>query len=135
MPSGLAVDKDDTIFVADTYNHVIRKISKTGIVSTFAGTPLTAGSKDGDGQAASFNEPSHLVFDSYDNLYVADNGNYLIRKITPTGTVSTIAGKAGSRGMLPGTLPANLSTVLGMAIDAKDTLYIFSESSVLKLTK
>lgn len=133
--SSLAIDKNDQLYIADKMNHVIRKVTKDGTVSVFAGTPLVAGSRDGEGLAASFNLPEHLVIDSVGNLYVADNGNFLIRKITPSGVVSTIAGRIGSRGTLPGPLPANLSRIYGMTIDDKDNLYIFSEYSVLKLTK
>lgn len=133
--SSLAIDRNDQLYIADKMNHVIRKVTKDGVVSLFAGTPSVAGSRDGDGLGARFNLPEHLVIDSIGNLYVADNGNFLIRKITPTGVVSTIAGRVGSRGSLPGTLPANLSHIYGMTIDDKDNLYLVSEASVLRISK
>jgi streptogramin lyase len=92
-PSGVAVDKAGNIYVGDSGNHLIRKISKTGLVTTFSGTGL-AGSANGDVSTASFNHPMGLTFDDEGNLYVAEptdasqHGN--IRKITPVGEVSTI---------------------------------------------
>lgn len=133
--TGLAIDNKDQLYVVDRLNHVIRKVSKDGTVSVFAGTPMFAGSRDGDALTASFNLPEHITIDSAGNVYVADNGNFLIRKITPSGVVSTIAGRLGSRGTLPGSLPANLSHIYGMTFDDQDTLYIASENSVLRLTK
>lgn len=134
-PSGLAVDRSGNLYIADTYNHVIRKLDRAGFVTTFAGTPMVAGSIDGDRKQARFNNPCHLVFDSEGNLYVADNGNYLIRKISRDGRVSTVVGKAGVRGVMPGSLPTSISTVLGMTIDGNDDLLLFSEYSVLKVAK
>ncbi len=132
-PMSIAGDQYGNIFVADTLNHVIRKISPDGMVSTFAGTPQKTGFADGRGNKASFNTPNIIVFDSHGNLYVADSGNFLIRKITPAGAVTTIAGTPGSRGVIPGKLPASLSFIAGLTIDDQDTLYIFSEGAVLKI--
>lgn len=133
VPSSLAVDSSGNIFVADTYNHAIRKINPTGLVTTFAGTPTRSGSQDGLGRKASFNFPNIIVFDKEGNLYVADSGNFLIRKITPFGEVTTIAGTPGSRGVILGSLPASLSYISGMTFDAGGTLYLYSENSLLKL--
>ncbi|MBC3873941.1 NHL domain-containing protein [Undibacterium flavidum] len=133
VPTSIVADRRGNLFVADTYNHVIRKIDSDGNVSTFAGTPLKSGSLDSVGLQASFNKPDLLIFDHQGNLIVADNGNCLIRKITPTGKVTTIAGKAGSRGVIPGQLPASISAIHGMTLDANNTLYIFSERALLKI--
>ncbi len=90
-PNSVAVDVQGDVFVADGVNNLIRKISTAGVVSTFAGSGLP-GAVDGTGTAASFNGPSGLAFDKVGNLYVADTNNNLIRKITPAGLVTTVAG-------------------------------------------
>jgi len=92
-PSGIIIDKDDNLYVADTLNNVIRKVDTRGIVTTLAGKPLLDGGfRDGMLNEALFNEPSDLVFDKENNLYVLDSGNQLIRKIS-TNRVSTLAGQ------------------------------------------
>ncbi|HRS20573.1 MAG TPA: stalk domain-containing protein [Clostridia bacterium] len=100
-PSGLALDKAGNLYVADTLNNVIRKISPQGVVTTYAGNNTgAAGYRDGSLTGAEFNEPAALTIDSQDNLYVADSGNQLIRKIAK-GQVETAAGTQGE--LLSGT--------------------------------
>jgi sugar lactone lactonase YvrE len=94
-PSGLAVDGSGNVYVADTYNHTIRKITPAGVVSTLAGTALAYGSADGTGAAARFFYPQGVAADGSGNVYVADSNNLTIRKITPAGVVTTLAGAAG----------------------------------------
>jgi len=96
-PTGQAIDTNGNLFVADALNHLIRKITPSGVVTTFAGSG-TAGSTNGTGTEASFNTPTDLDFDSNGNLFVTDFANHLIRKITPAGIVTTFAGtgEAGS---------------------------------------
>lgn len=95
MPGGLAVDKSGNLYVADTLNNVIRKITPDGMVSTYAGSSSgEAGYQDGATGAALFNEPAALAMDSRGDLYVADSANQLIRKITG-GKVETLAGFRG----------------------------------------
>lgn len=93
-PEGLALDAQGNLYVADTVNSVIRRITPAGVVTTFAGTAGQLGSTNGTGAAARFSAPCSLTFDPAGNLYVADRGNHLIRKITPAGVVTTLAGKA-----------------------------------------
>lgn len=101
-PTGLALDADNNVYVADTLNNVIRKITPEGIVSTFAGVAGdTGGYKDGSAAEAVFNEPMGLVVDGKGGLYVADSGNHLIRYIHD-GKVTTIAGKATNVDALTG---------------------------------
>lgn len=88
---GIAVTSDGSLYVADSSNHVIRKISE-GVVSTLAGRPQKYGKSDGRGSEASFNTPYGICADSHDVLYVADSDNKLIRKVTMDGTVTTLAG-------------------------------------------
>ncbi len=102
-PGGGALDAAGNLFVADTNNHVIRLVTPAGVVTTFAGLAGTHGTADGAATVARFYFPSNLAFDPAGNLYVADAGNYTIRKITPAGIVSTLAGKAGSSGSTNGT--------------------------------
>ena len=96
-PSGVAVDGAGDVYVADTLNNTLRKITASGVVSTLAGLTETAGSTDGTGSAALFWGPQGLAIDSGGNLYVADTNNHTIRKVVPaTGVVTTVAGLPGT---------------------------------------
>ena len=90
-PNGLAIDAAGNVYVAEEITNQIRKITPSGFVTTFAGS-TARGSNDGSGLLASFYYPKGMAFDASGNLYVADNGSDLIRKITPQAYVSTIAG-------------------------------------------
>jgi hypothetical protein len=111
------------VYVADTSNHTIRKITPAGVVTTLAGSAGIVGSADGTGAAASFNYPDGVATDSAGNVYVADSGNSTIRKITPAGVVTTIVGVAGQRGFVPGALPGLLTFPQGVAVSGT-SLYI-----------
>jgi len=86
------VDNSGNVYVADYYNHRIRKITSAGVVSTLAGS--TAGFSDGTGATAQFNYPYGVAVDNSGNVCVVDMNNHRIRKITSAGTVSTLAGQA-----------------------------------------
>jgi hypothetical protein len=103
VPSGIAADGSDKLFVGDDYNYTIRKITPAGVVTTFAGTAGLSGNADGTGAAARFFYPTGVAVDGWGNLFVADNFNDTIRKITPAGVVTTLAGTAGSLGSADGT--------------------------------
>jgi len=93
---GIGNDGAGNIYVADTGNNTIRKISSAGVVTTIAGTPGVIGSADNNnGLLATFNKPYGVASDSSGNLYVADSYNHTIRKISPTGVVTTLAGSPG----------------------------------------
>jgi len=124
QPGGLAVDGSGNVYVADTGNATIRKITPSGIVSTLAGS-ATRGNQDGAGSAASFRAPSGIAVDSAGNLYVADTFSATIRKITASGSVSTLAGTAGSRGDADGTgSAAQFNNPSGVAVDAAGNVYV-----------
>src|SRR5207237_247197 len=103
QPEGVAVDAAGYVYVADTANGTIRKITPSGTVSTLAGFAGSYGSADGVGTNAQFYQPEAVTVDASGNLYVADYLNQTIRKVTAGGTVSTIAGADGLYGSTDGT--------------------------------
>ena len=126
-PIGVARDANGIIYVADSINHIIRRITPDGVVSTFAGRPGIAGfaDADGSGPAAIFNFPTGLAVDRNGNVYVADTTNNVIRKITSAGLVSTLAGLPNFAGFDDGAgRNALFSHPSGIAIDAAGMLYL-----------
>ena len=124
-PYGMAVDRSGNMFVADNFNHTIRKITPAGVVTTFAGTAGLSGSADGTGAAARFNSPIGVTVDQAGNVFVADSENRTIRKITPAGIVTTFAGTAGSSGGADGTgAAARFRVPSGIAADSSDNLFV-----------
>lgn len=124
-PHSLAVGADGTVYVADTFNHIIRKITPVGIVTTLAGKAGHKGSADGIGEDARFHYPAAVAVDAQGVVYVADNGNQTIRKITSTGNVATIAGAAGRAGSADGRgADARFRYPSGLAVDASGSVYV-----------
>ncbi len=122
---GVAYDRAGNLFVCDWDNHVIRRVTPDGTVTTFAGTPGAPGSADGTGPAAGFRNPNGLAIDAADNLYVVDWGNHTLRRITPAGVVSTLAGSPGVPGSADGIgSAARFNTPGGVAIDGAGNLYV-----------
>ena len=121
--SGVTVDASGNIYVADSFNNKIRKITPAGVVSTFAGNG-SAGATDGPAATASFSDPSGVTIDTAGIIYVADSGNNKIRKITPAGVVSTVAG-SGVRGYTNGpAATASFYLPSGVALDAAGNIYV-----------
>ena len=128
-PTGVAIDGAGNLFVADARNSTIRKVGVNGVVSTIAGTAGLNGSADGTGAVARFSSPYGLAVDASGNVYVADTGNQTIRKISPTGVVTTLAGLAGSGGSKDGTgTTARFYAPMGVAVDAAGNVYVADSS-------
>ena len=134
-PFGVATDAAGYVYVADCRNNLIRKITPAGIVSTFAGSGL-AGSDNGNGAAASFNGPVDLAVDANNNVYVADIINNMIRKITPGGDVSTLAGNLNPGNENGTGMDASFNRPNGLDVDAYGNVYVadFYNNMIRKIT-
>jgi len=123
LPWGIAVDSANNVYVADSYNNMIRKISPEGVVKTLAGKK-EKGVANGSGSNASFFHPAGIALDKQDNIYVADMGNNIIRKISPNGIVITLAGN-GVRGAVNGSdTAASFYKPYGVALDQDGNVYV-----------
>src|SRR5206468_1646497 len=126
-PAGVALDPAGNLYIADTADHRIRKVTPGGTISTYAGSGNFGFSGDGGpATAAELNFPRDVALDPAGNLYIADSGNSRIRKVSPGGTISTYAG-SGSRGFSGDGGPAaaaQLNNPVGMALDPAGNLYI-----------
>jgi streptogramin lyase len=129
-PIGIAIGAADNVYVADKVSNTIRKITPSGEVTTFAGSAGVSGHADGAGGNASFSGPVAVATDSSGNLYVADYGNSTIRKVSPTGEVTTIAGLAGQSGDVDGTgAAARFTTPYSIATDREGNIFVAEISS------
>jgi len=123
--NGVTADSTGSIYVADTFNHAIRKVTPNGMVTTLAGLPGTFGSADGTRSDARFYYPAKVAVDSAGNVYVTDDGNSTIRKVTPDGVVTTLAGLAGHSGSANGAnSAARFDTPDGVAVDGAGNVYV-----------
>lgn len=134
LPTAIAVDVGGNIYVADSSANCIRKVNPQGVVSTLAGSPNNAGAVDGIGSAARFWSPRGIAVDLTGTVYVADTYNHTIRKISPGGEVTTLAGTAGVVGEQDGTgATAQFWNPYGVAVDQAGNLYVTSRSTVRKI--
>jgi sugar lactone lactonase YvrE len=127
-PFGLAIDAAGNLYVGDFVNHVIRKVTTNGVVTTIAGFAGTPGNSDGVGAQARFHSPHGVAADAAGNIYVADQDNHTIRKLTPQGTnwiTSTIAGLAGASGSADGPAhTARFNGPSGVALDEAGNVFV-----------
>lgn len=123
-PNGISMDRFGNLFIADSKNHAIRKVTTLGELYTFAGSGLQ-GHQDGFGTNAQFAFPTDAYADKNGNVYVADYWNHCIRKITPYGLVFTIAGVPGKAGYKNGTAKQALfNHPIGVIVDYTDNLFV-----------
>jgi sugar lactone lactonase YvrE len=127
------VDSATNLYVADYNNNTIRKVTPAGVVTTLAGLARSIGSADGTGSTARFIGPTGVAVDSADNVYVADEHNNTIRKVTPVGTNWVVRTLAGLAGPLSANFPdsadgtgsaARFSNPFGLAVDGAGNLYV-----------
>jgi len=124
-PWALAVGTDGVVYVADTENHAIRKISTSGEVTILAGSPGVGGSQDGTGTGARFYRPMGIAVDASGTVYVSDTGNHTIRKITSSGEVTVVAGRARFAGYVDGGVSQSmLSSPMGLALAADGAVWV-----------
>jgi hypothetical protein len=129
-PTGIAVDSAGMVYVADYNNQIIRTVTPGGAVTTIAGQPMVPGHANGSGSIASFSNPCALAVDTNGIIYVADQGNNTIRRVTQAGSVSTIAGLAGSPGSANGNGSiARFRNPCGIAVDALGYLYVADQQN------
>lgn len=130
-PTGVAVDAEGNLYIADTANNLVRKVDPGGTISTFAGDYDLGAGYSGDGYAATagqLNAPNAVAVDAAGNVFIADGGNNVIRRVEPTGTISTFAGNyglgpgyAGDGGTATG---AQLYDPAGIAVDSSGNLFV-----------
>lgn len=124
-PTGVAVDSAGTVYVADGGNHRIRKVTSVGLVTTLAGSTL--GFADGQGAAAQFSSPHDVAVDADGNVYVADKNNHRVRRITPGGLVSTLAGSTSGFADGQGAA-ARFNTLHGLCWDAAQSRLLVADT-------
>ena len=136
LPTGVARDTSGNAYVVDTNNDTVRKITPGGVVTTLAGSPGKSGFTDGLGSSARFNfggSASYSAVDGAGNVYVADTGNFTIRKITPSGQVTTFAGKEGDQAVANGSVATALfSSPVAIAIDGQGNLFITDNHDLVR---
>ncbi|NNG25712.1 SMP-30/gluconolactonase/LRE family protein [Telluria aromaticivorans] len=131
-PRGIAVDSNDNVYVADLQK-TVSKTNGSTTLTHLAGTPGTTGSRDGTGTAASFERVVAMTVDPQGNVYAADEINNVVRKITPAGVVTTVAGTLKATTLTTGALPGSLPPINGITTDGKGNLYATTGNAVIKI--
>jgi hypothetical protein len=134
--TGLAIDAAGNAYFSQSGLNSIYKVSGSGAPALFAGSGTAVpGSADGTGSAAGFSHPNGIAIDATGNLFVVDSGNDTIRKVTPAGVVTTVAGLAQARGIADGTgSKARFWAPFSIAVDGTDTLYVTDGNAIRKVT-
>jgi sugar lactone lactonase YvrE len=123
LPTGVALDIYGNVYVADSNNNLIREISTSGVVSTFAGTGAQ-GAANGAASAATFNYPEGIAVDTLGNVYVADYGNNMIREISAAGVVTTLAGNGTAGANNAVDTAATFYEPASVAVDVSGNVYV-----------
>jgi hypothetical protein len=137
IPIGMALDSNGNLYFADQDNNRVRKVTPAGVISTIAGTGTAGYNGEGTATSAELNYPFGIAVDAAGNVYIADQGNSRIRKVTvATGIISTVAGNgsvgfAGDGGQATS---ATLSGALGIAIDPAGNLFIADKNRIRRVT-
>lgn len=138
QPCGLAIDRDGSVIVADTGNHAIRRISSNGLISTIAGVIGQRGNADGLGSVARFSRPTSVAVDSAGFIYIADSDNQTVRRITPEGVVTTVAGRANPfpSPMVDGAGSLALFAIPnGLAVDGNGVAFVTDVHTVRRVSQ
>jgi sugar lactone lactonase YvrE len=131
---GMAKDASGNLYVTERLGHTVRKVDTSSVVSTYAGFAGTSGLVNGATSGSLFNMPVGIATDSSGNVFVADSGNYVIRRISASGVVSTFAG-TGAQGTLDGAAAsAQFFLLSAMTIDSANNLYVIDTHAIRKIT-
>lgn len=132
-PTGITIDAADNLYVADSAGNRIRKISPSGAVSTLAGSGVFGGRADGPAQTATFNQPIGIAIDNAGFIYISEMMNKLVRKLSPSGQVSTLAGGGASYKTDGIGSVASFSSLTGIAVDNRGNLFVSDGTRIRKL--
>jgi hypothetical protein len=124
---GIATDAAGVLFIADTLNHVVRRVGVDGVIETVAGTGAAGNGPGGDAVTSALHTPSDVAVDSRGNLYIADTVNSCVRRVSPDGHMDTVAGVCGERGYAGDNGPAEqalLDRPYGVHVAPNDLLYV-----------
>jgi sugar lactone lactonase YvrE len=133
QPDGIAVDSAGTTYITESGLHSVRRISPAGVISVFAGDAVNSGSADGAGAAARFSNPGAIAVDKDDNMYVLDTHNSTVRKVSPAGLVTTVAGSPGQPGSVDGKgSAARFSGLTSIAVDPTGGVFVSETSGTLR---
>ncbi len=134
-PRGLALDRAGNLYIADEFSHRVRRVAADGTITTFAGTGIANFTGEGTATSNAVNAPRGLALDAGGNLYIADSANHRVRRVTPAGFMTTIAGTGTGTNSGDGgsAAQAALNTPTAVAVDATGNLYIATTDRVRKV--